>query len=121
MDSREYQAEGAPTDNTRTSLQDALPPGTSITMTEFAPHHKVVDMASVIRGQVVVLTGAAQGIGANYARFAAREGIKLDQAMHPLAMNSKGIRLASIIGIAKRTCRGRSLRMVPLTRTGAAP
>lgn len=34
-------------------------------------------MASVIRGQVVVLTGAAQGIGANYARFLAREGVKL--------------------------------------------
>lgn len=34
-------------------------------------------MPSSIRGQVVILTGAAQGIGANYARFLAREGVKL--------------------------------------------
>jgi len=43
-------------------------------------------MASVIRGQVVVLTGAAKGIGADYARFLAREGVKPDQGMHPLIL-----------------------------------
>lgn len=34
-------------------------------------------MTSAIRNKVVILTGAAQGIGANYARFLAHEGARL--------------------------------------------